>query len=73
MYVLLALFSQVLDRLLSLSAGKDILFSSEFDQDRDASDSSIDALQVNMMSILWYFIWHRFPLEYIKYRFKKLA
>ncbi|KAF5829689.1 hypothetical protein DUNSADRAFT_15646 [Dunaliella salina] len=35
----------VLHRLLSLSIGKDVLFSSEFDQPRNATDASIEAMQ----------------------------
>ncbi|KAF5829695.1 hypothetical protein DUNSADRAFT_15646 [Dunaliella salina] len=38
----------VLHRLLSLSIGKDVLFSSEFDQPRNATDASIEAMQASL-------------------------
>ncbi|KAF5832929.1 hypothetical protein DUNSADRAFT_11009 [Dunaliella salina] len=38
----------VLQRLLSLSASKDVLFSSEFNQPRNATDASIDATQASV-------------------------
>mmetsp|Transcript_22322 Transcript_22322/g.61719 ORF Transcript_22322/g.61719 Transcript_22322/m.61719 type:complete len:380 (+) Transcript_22322:244-1383(+) len=38
----------VLQRLLSLSTGKDVLFSSEFDQPRSATDASIEATQASI-------------------------